>query len=320
MLAFAPTDAASEGFRLLRREPAAAFVWMLLWLAAFLFTATVVARGDRVVVSGHGPTASLREIAQRFGPFAAVCIALFLMVWAMTTVAVYRAVLRPEDRRFFYLRLGADEMRLAVMTVTAFFLVLLFGGVPAYLLLVLADPLMRALPNLAREIATLGALATVCVDIWLGVRLSLIAVETFAERRFHLSAYWPLAKGRFWYLFFCYFLCFWSVLLLSFLLFFVGGVVTALAQPDAGVGNILRRTSVLGLATMLAVLTASFWVMSTVVLCACQAYAFRAILGAGDGDVTIIHRTTVDMESVSHLEEPDKRLARKRSDVDRWSA
>jgi hypothetical protein len=287
MTAFAPTAAAFEGFRLIRREPAAALVWTLLWLAAIVFTAVAVARGDRVVLSSHGAYRSLGDIAGRFGPFAAVSIALLLLVWATTTVAVYRAVLRPHDRRFFFLRMGGDEVRLAIMTVTSFVLILVFGGVPAYLLLVLADPFMRALPDMARGIAKLGALTTVLVDIWLGVRLSLIAVETVAERRFHLTAYWPLARGRFWYLFWSYFLCFLTVFALTILLSVIGGLVWWLAHPDLGGGDWLRKTSLLGLAIVLAALSAGFWLVSSTVFCACQAYAFRVIVADGRAGVTI---------------------------------
>ncbi len=287
MTDFAPMTAAFEGARLIRREPRAVFVWMLLWATAFMFTAVVVATGDRVVLPSHGAYRSARDIAHRFGPFAALSVLLFLLVWATTTVAAYRAVLRPQDRRYFFLRLGPDEFRLGVMTVTSFFLVLLFGGAPAYLLLVLADPLMRALPAFARDIASLGALATVVVDVWLGVRLSLIAVETFAERRFHLTAYWPLVRGRFWYLLGCYFLCFLMVFGLTILFFLVGSLVTWLAQPELGSGGFLRRTSVLGLATVLAILTASFWVISSTMFCACQAYAFRIIVADGKAGVAI---------------------------------
>jgi hypothetical protein len=282
---FTPTTAAFEGFRLIRREPVAALVWMLLWLVALLSTAILVASGKKVVLVAAGEAS--RDIADRFGPFTALCVMLFLLVWVTTSLATYRAVLRPDERRFFYLRLGADEMRLAIMTVVSFFAVLLLGGVPAYLLLVLADPLMRALPHLARDIGAAGAWVTVCVDVWLGVRLSLISVETFAERRFHLSAYWPLTKGRFWYLFFCYFLCFVLLFAFSVLLYVIGGLITAVAQPDLGSGPLWLRTGVLGLAAVLALLTAAFWVMSSVIFCACQAHAFRAIISDGKAGVAI---------------------------------
>ncbi|MGI9168792.1 MAG: hypothetical protein ACR2FH_01260 [Caulobacteraceae bacterium] len=285
MNAFSPTLAATEGFRLMRREPKAVLVWMLLWLAALTAAAAVSASGERIVVARHPTFRSLSGINHSFGPFAAVFVGLFLLVWATTTVAAYRAVLRPADRRCFFLRLGADELRVAAMTVTAFVLVLAFGGAPAYLLYVLVSPIMRALPTLAREIATGGALVTVCLDVWLGVRLSLIAVETFAERRFHLTAYWPVTGGRFWYLFLCYFVFFLMFFVLTLLSFGIGGFLFETALVRVGAGDMLRRTSVLGLAGALAVLTVAYWVVSSTLFCACQAHAFRAIVGEGKAGV-----------------------------------
>jgi len=287
MTTFAPTAAALEGFRVIRREPLAVLVWMLLWLVVVVSTAVAVATGPPVTLAPGGAQNNLGGIAQKFGPLAPALIVLFLLVWAGTTVAAYRSVLRPKDRRYFYLRLGVDELRLMIMTVVSFGLVLVFGGAPAYLLLVLADPFMRALPALARDISAVGALLTVCVDVWLGVRLSLIAVDTVAERRFHLSAYWPLARGRFWYLLFCYALCFLMVFGLTTLLFLAGGLLVSLAQLDLAAGNLLRRTSVFALAALLAILTAVFLTLSSTIFCACQAYAFRVIATGGKAGVVI---------------------------------
>ncbi len=269
----------------MRREPRAVLVWMLLWLGALSTSAAAVASGERIVVSDRRTFRSLSEIVHGFGPFAMIFVGLFLLVWATTTVATYRAVLRPGDRRYFFLRLGVDELRVAVMTVTAFILVLAFGGLPTYLLYLLVSPIMRALPAFTREIATCGALATVCLDVWLGVRLSLIAVETFAERRFHLAAYWPLTRGRFWYLFLCYFLFFLMFFVMTMLFFILGGFLFGIAPAHIASADILQRTSVLGLAGMLAVLTVCFWVVSSTLFCACQAHAFRAIVGHGKAGV-----------------------------------
>jgi hypothetical protein len=286
MTSLSPTAAAFEGFRLIRREPWAVLTWFLLWFSAFTIAAFTLASGQKVAVTDHGAYRGFGEIAPRFGPFAVVVIALFLIVWAVTTVAIYRAVLRPQDRRFFFLRLGLDEARLAIMTVAAFVLVLAFGSVPAYLLYVLVNPLMRAAPSLSRGIAPLGALATVCLDVWLGVRLSLIAVETFAERRFHLTAYWPLTGGRFWYLVSCYFIFFLMFLGVSIVVFGLDSFLFDTALVRVGGADLLRRTSVLGLAGVLAGLTSAFFVLSSTLFCACQAYAFRAILGGGKAGVT----------------------------------
>jgi hypothetical protein len=277
----------TEGLRLLRREPAAAAVWFSLWLGAFLLSAVMLASGETVVLQAHNPNVGLAELTGRFGSFAAISVAAFLLVWATTTVAVYRAVLRSRENHFFYLRLGPDELRLAVMTVVSFFIVLLFGGAPAYLLFVLADPLMRALPALAGNIAALGAVATVCLEIWLGVRLSLISVETVAEKRFHLTAYWPLARGRFWFLLCCYFICFVLVFVSSILFYSLWALVFSLAHPELGGGDLWRRTGLLGLAGISAALAAAFSMLSLTIFCGCQAYAFGSVVRDGKAGVAI---------------------------------
>lgn len=287
LLAHNPMDAAVEGVRLIRREPKSVLAWMALWLAYFVATAIVVAMGrpvDLHVRAGHTGLAALGE---RSGPIAPLFVIVFLTLWACTTLAAYRAVLRPKDRAFFFLRLGADEIRLALLTFVSALLVVIFGGAPAYLLLVLFSPFMQALPSLARSIATVGAVATFAVDVWLGVRLSLIAVETFAERRFHLTAYWPLAKGRFWYLLAVYVVCFLILFGVGLAFSTVIGLVMGLAQPDLEVRGLLRRTSLLGLAATLAVLASSFVVICSTLICASQAFAFREIVGDGQSDVAI---------------------------------
>jgi hypothetical protein len=269
----------------MRREPAAVLVWMALWLVVLSITAIAAALGGPVTTSAGAASRRVSDIARSFGPFATLFITLFLLVWAATTVAVFRAVLRPRERGFFFLRLGADELRLGVMMVAGFLLVLAFGGAPAYLLYILLNPVIRAIPDSARSVSTIGALLTVWLDIWLGVRLSLIAVETFAERRFHLTAYWPLTRGRFWYLLSCYLVFFLLFFCLSGLLFGLGGLIVNTATQTLGAATLLRRAGVLVLAGALAVLTVVVWVTASTLFSACQAYAFRAIVGPGKAGV-----------------------------------
>ena len=268
---------ALAGARLIRRQPGAFAAWVGLWLAAVTIAALLVAFGGALPVH-PGP---YHRLGARFGPFAAVLITLFLLVWAATTQAVFRSVLQPDERRFFYLRLGADELRLAVMSLVAFVLILVLGGVPAFLLLALASPFMQAAPDLIKYIAVGGAVATIAVDVWVGVRLSLIAVETFAEGRFHLTAYWPLARGRFWYLVLLYLVCFLMFLGMGVVM----GVATALLEnAQALIGrphgsDPARRTALLAMAGLYGALFSASWVASTVLFCAAQAHAFRVITG-----------------------------------------
>jgi|GEM_PF-2296265 len=286
--ATAVLDAFAEGFRIIGREPKAAAIWFLFWVAAIASAAILAAIGPRVTPGDTMNGRTLAEFLDHRGPTAIPFVVILLLVWGVHTVAVYRAVLRPSERRWGYVRLGRDEVRMSVMTLALFGLVLVFGGAPAYLLLVVFNPLAEALPAFAREIAGVGALATVAIEVWLGVRLSLIAVETVAERRFHLTAYWPLVEGRFWYLLANYFL--WFLLLFALLIpvFLIGGAISQAAVNLAMDDPSPRRVALLiSAAVALTALTAAFWMLSLTVICACQAYAFRAIVGQGRSDVVI---------------------------------
>jgi hypothetical protein len=281
MTPLSPYRAASEGFRLIWREPKAVLAWIVLWFATFSAASWVVAASRRSIVLGRRDNSSLDQIAHSLGPFGALLILLFLVVWLVTVVATFRAVLRPDERRWFYLRLGVDEARLGVLTLVAFLVVLGVGSAPAYLVFVLASPIMGVAPAATRLIAELGVLVTVWVEVWLGVRLSLIAVETYSEGRFHLGAYWPVTSGRFWYLLACYFLIFLASLGLSMLFAPAIALLTPTSMTRVGDATLLLRGGLLLQAGVLAALISAFWTVSWTIFCACQAHAFRAIVGEG---------------------------------------
>ncbi|MEO7027081.1 MAG: hypothetical protein ABI056_05955 [Caulobacteraceae bacterium] len=281
MTKLSPVAAASEGFRLIRREPGAFLAWTGLWLAWFVVTAVALASGRKVVVATAVEHRTLWQIVSHFGAFTALLVGVFLLLWGTTAVAVFRAVLQPGERRFFYLRLGRDELRMALISLALFILAPVFGGAPTFLLIALFSPLMAAIPAAARDIAEVGALITVAVEVWLWVRLSLIAVETFDERRFHLSAYWPLTRGRFWYLLGCYVVFFLIVFFLTALfLSLTDLIVQAGFHSGIGKGDLWRRGGILGLALIVAALTAAWLMVCQTLFCACQACAYAVIAGS----------------------------------------
>jgi hypothetical protein len=281
MTALSPLDAAIEGIQVMRREPKAVLVWGLLWLVWFSIAAAAITSSRKVVVSHTISHLTSWEIFQHYGPFAVVVVGLFFLVWGITAIAAFRAVLQPEERRFFYLRLGRDELRVAAISLAAFSLVAIFGGAPGFLLIALASPIMAAVPALAREIGELGAWVTVCLEVWLCVRLSLIAVETFAEHRFHLTAYWPLTQGRFWYLFFSYCIIFVIFFAVTILYLAMSGALSSVALAIFTEKDLVRRTSVLVIAGILTILTAGYSLLTSVLFCACQARAYQAISAHG---------------------------------------
>lgn len=267
-------NTAFAGPRLVARDPAAFGAWIFLWFVGSVFVAALLLFGGGVSTASGPPT-----LGAKFGPYAVVSITAFLLIWAATMVAAFRLSLQPDRRRFFYLDLGADELRFAVMTLSTCVIVAVFAGAPAFLLFAVASPFLQAAPMLAKEIGVVGALATIALDVWVGVRLSLIAVETFAEGRFHLTAYWPLTRGRFWYLLGVYTVCVLMILGVVVVLGAVGGglaVVQALIGSPQG-ADPARRFALWALAAGYAGMNSVFWVTSTVFLCGAQAHAFRAI-------------------------------------------
>jgi hypothetical protein len=278
MKSLSPYEAAGEGFRLIRREPRAFVAWTVIWFFTFSLAAWVVAASRPATFAG--PTrAGLGGISERLGPFSALLILLFWLVWLLTAVAAFRAVLRPAERKGFYLRFSLDEARLGALTLGAYFAAIPLGGAPAYLVFVLATPFMHALPTAAGVIGWIGVVLTVGLDIWLGVRLSLIAVETFSERRFHLTAYWPVTHGRFWYLLAAYFLFFLVFLGLTVVFAPLVGLASSVGAGSSA--GLAARTGLLVQAGVLTALVSLFWALSSTLFYACQARAFHDIVGEG---------------------------------------
>ncbi len=274
-----PSAAAFEGLRVMRREPKAVLSWIAVWMLmlAGIAIIKVIFGGPPAGGGGrHGWSALLSG----FGPLAVVLIPALLVLWIMTTATVFRAVIRPDEHGWHLFKFGPDEARLGVVTAAGFVLMVLFGGAPALLLFILAKPLLAVAPGLGHGIVDAGALATVCLELWIAVRLSLAAVHTFAEGRFHIAGYWRLTRGRFWPLAASYAIVFVEIVV------FVAALAAAAVLSSwaaAAVGtphgvDAARRAILLVLALVAALMSAVFFVVPTVIVCACQAFAYRAIV------------------------------------------
>jgi len=124
-----------------------------------------------------------------------------------------------------------------------------------------------------------GAVATGCLEVWIAVRLSLMAVHTFAEGRFHIVGYWTLTRGRFWRLLASYLLVFLEIVgvlaALALVVILFGWAAAFIGAPH-GV-DAWRRGLLLALAVIAALISAFLFVVPTLLVCACQAFAYRQI-------------------------------------------
>jgi hypothetical protein len=281
MTAFSPLDAAFEGLRVVRREPRAVLYWIAVWAMALVAIA-VVRLSTGALLPPHGAIDDYTAV-RRFGPLAVVLAPTVLTLWVMTSAIVYRAVLRPGEHGWHLFKLGPDEARIAVLSAIGTVLLTLLGGAPAYLLLVLLNPIFEVAPGFSRLTAMVGFATTILIDFWIAVRLSLMPVQTFAERSFPFDRYWSFTRGYYWRLLVGYVVVFAEVLAFLVAFVIVGiifGVFATAAIHWRGAG-LLRPIALWTLVAILALLTAVAWVVPAVLICGFQAYAYRAIAGAG---------------------------------------
>lgn len=276
MTTFSPVQAALEGVRMTRRRPLVVLAWaacyfvmlvVLGMVVLFAFGGTV--RADLALLS-H--TSDLRElidiVARRKGTLLPL-IALAVALQSVITVAIMRAVVRPEDRRLAYLRVGPEEARQFVVALVGWIVALVVTALPSALLVLIGAGLISlGAVQTNRWIEVLGAIAVAGLSIWFGVRLSLLSITTFAEGKLDLRRTWTLTDHHFWRLLWMYALAF----VITFLVSIVQTIVAGLILGLSGGATNLVMLALTGLANML--LAPFFFTVQMVILTAAPARAY----------------------------------------------
>lgn len=183
MASFSASDAALEGFQVIRRH------WRVIvgW-AGFNLVAPVAAVAV-FVIAGVFYSATAGGDASQFGEMVGgpLLSLATLVIQMMIGMAVYRLMFQPEQHGWLYLRFGPDELR--GIGVTAVFA----AGLGA--LALLAVGVARAAPRVASGGV---ALAAIGVGFWLIMRLGFAGPLCVAEKRIDFARSWRLSRGHTW--------------------------------------------------------------------------------------------------------------------------
>ena len=204
-MSFSATEAAFEGFRIVRRKPVVVLFWSAVYLTVFAATfligapslARIMAMAE-TVQSSEPSVADMEQLGLAYSGFLAWVTPLFLLSGAVLSAAVARSVLRPEQSAWGYLRLGRDELRVLAVSIAMGLILGVIGAVGFTIVSLLFAVGTSSGQAILFLVALLVALGVIAGLIWLGVRLSLAVPMTLDRGRITLFESFKATKGRFW--------------------------------------------------------------------------------------------------------------------------
>ncbi|MDP3660823.1 glycerophosphoryl diester phosphodiesterase membrane domain-containing protein [Phenylobacterium sp.] len=244
MSKFSPSEAALEGFRLTRERPGLIATWAgLYFLGIMLLILTMgAALGPQFVAlmreSGGQieDTDALGDLLAQSWPAFIIVASVAVFFWSMLKAAIYRSILRPEDSKFAYVRIGMDEVRLAVGQVV-------LGAIGILFLIGLDFPLSALRAGGHPSMWLLAAVIVVGM-VWMGIRLSLTMPLIFYEKKVKFMSAWNLSKGSFWSILGMCVLSLIFYIMIFILVYILMTIIVALSGGMEAVKNISRLTPV----------------------------------------------------------------------------
>jgi hypothetical protein len=232
-----------DAFGLIRRRPLAVFVWGALMIAPLLAAMAVMlpAMSAMVVMSTdaheapNGPPPEFLAQMMQLQLASMLANVGQLLLMAVVYTAVMRAVVRPAEASAFSLRVGMDELRVAVVGLVI--------GVGLYVLMMIVAMLgvgaglafwgLGAEPGPGLAVVALLLIPVLLAFVWALARVSLMAPATVLYRDFAFAQGWRLARGKGWTLVGMMILVFLIILLIEAVLVLAG---LAVAIGAVGVG------------------------------------------------------------------------------------
>jgi len=275
---FSPSDAALEGFRLIRAHPGVMLAWAAVYfgglmLILLVMTATLgpefiaLARNEGFLNGNLNNASGL--LAQSLPAFLLVLV-LSAGLWSIITAGVLRLVLRPDQHGFAHLRLGRDELRLTLANLVCIGIYV----ASAIVGIVLAG----AIAESGALILAVGGALGLCFVVWIGVRLSLLLPTVFETGKVSLGDAWTRTNGHFWGLLGMMLLAVVFYVMIWVAFSFVSFALVAISGGAEAVQDIASVTPITALVTVITlVMQLVIQVVQIVMIYAPSALAYRRL-------------------------------------------
>jgi hypothetical protein len=201
-MAIAIAEAVTAGFGLIRKRPRSVLAWgavrtLYAFCAFALIAPLFLARLGEIMarVKGGAPPDPTALVGLHGANLLLSIVGGF--VGAVLSCAVFRAILKPDEGRFAYLRLGSAELFLFLLTIgvaATAVATALVAAIPLVTLTVVAAVVhAKAAAVLIAVAGVIGLLVLLC---WALLRLSLAGPMMVEDGRFHLFDAWALTRGH----------------------------------------------------------------------------------------------------------------------------
>lgn len=205
-MAFSASEAAFEGFRLARRSPMTILIWGVLYVAITVVIlavaggsmAAIMEQAQALETGGEPTPEQMGAFFAAYFSFLGLIMPLSIVLSGVIYAAVNRAVLRPTESAFGYLRLGMDEVRVIVVYFALSILAAVVFGLAFMVAAIITGVGAAALGDAGWIPAVIAFGACFVLMIWLLVRFSLALPITVAEKKFAIFESWTATKGQFW--------------------------------------------------------------------------------------------------------------------------
>lgn len=228
---------AFSGFGAIKRQPLPPVIWgvvtLLLSVGPMLLVLPALSEFFELALSGvrnntqPDPAQTALPMAQLNAVTPLIWIST-LLAYGLSTGALFRLMLKPEEKSWFYMRVGMAEVMLVVVTIVYVVFFMMAFAVAAGVVAVFAVIARLISESAMIPVAIVFGLLAVGVLIWGSVRFSLGLAMSWERKGFHLFDSWALTKGHAFGIFLVWVVNFIVCLLLTFAVgIVVGGILIA---------------------------------------------------------------------------------------------